>query len=121
MMSDIPMFYGLDGHKPFPMYTTEEYIGWRKQHPLEDISWRRVGLTDADSCSISTVFLMMDHGMLDGSPPVLFETMVFCDHEVVVHEHDLQMERYCTWDTAEEGHAVMVASVMADLLMLNSG
>ncbi len=46
---------------------------------------------------ISTVFLGLDHQFGNGSP-LLFETMVFGG------KHDEEMERYSTWEQAEEGH-----------------
>lgn len=70
---------------------------------------RRVGLTEGDEWTVSTVFLGMDHRFDDG-PPLLFETMVFSTKNWRkgrgLSEHD--MDRYSTWDEAEAGHARMV-------------
>jgi hypothetical protein len=53
---------------------------------------------------VSTVFLGLDHRFGDG-PPLLFETMAFVGHD------DVGMERYSTWQEAEEGHARWVAKI----------
>lgn len=54
---------------------------------------------------ISTVFLVIDHNWM-GSPPILFETMVFGGR---LNE---AQERYCTVDEAEAGHKEMVNKVL---------
>lgn len=68
---------------------------------------RRVKLTEQGDVVVSTVFLGLDHGYLgsDDRLPVVFETMVFAA------DHGDDMERYCTWDEAEAGHARWVAKV----------
>ncbi len=67
---------------------------------------RKIGRTTVnDKYLVSTVFLGIDHSWGNG-PPVLFETMVF-DREKQTGE-DLDCERYCTYDEAEEGHKKMV-------------
>tara|TARA_R100001143_G_scaffold9092_1_gene11069 strand:+ start:808 stop:1227 length:420 start_codon:yes stop_codon:yes gene_type:complete len=78
---------------------------------------------------ISTVFLVLDHSWEDG-PPLLFETMVFCDsdHEKLrsLRWADIDMQRYATLEEAREGHAQMVDFVRdleippIDLLLLSS-
>ena len=72
-------------------------------------SARRVGLTNIRKVRVSTVFLGIDHQFGDG-PPLLFETMVFPKNENAKMGlwHDLDQERYSTWDEAEAGHARMV-------------
>ena len=56
-----------------------------------------------NGAKISTVFLGIDHQFGMGSPPILFETMVFGG------ELDQEQERYCTYREAEEGHKRWVA------------
>ena len=56
-----------------------------------------------DSKKISTVFLGLDYSFENGKP-LLFETMVFPEDSYL----DLDMERYSTWEEAEEGHKKMV-------------
>ncbi len=58
---------------------------------------------------VSTVFLGLDSSFEQG-PPLIFETMVF-DGEL-----DGEMDRYTTWEEAEEGHKKMVESVMKSLI-----
>ena len=63
---------------------------------------RIVAQTDTPNGCVSTVFLGIDHGILDDGPPILFETMVFGG------THDLWRQRYATWGEAERGHEVIV-------------
>jgi hypothetical protein len=70
---------------------------------------RRVAETTVDDVWISTVFLGLDHSWGEG-PPLIFETMVFGEHCALHGE----MDRYTTWKQAEEGHAAMVARVVAE-------
>lgn len=65
---------------------------------------RRVARYEVEGCTVSTVFLGLDHGWGEG-PPILFETMVFGG------ALDREMERYSTWDEAIEGHDRMVRRV----------
>lgn len=69
--------------------------------------WQRVDETFVGPYHISTVFLGIDHGFTVEGPPILFETMVFCQGS----RSDLEMERYATWAEAVEGHNQMVALV----------
>jgi hypothetical protein len=63
---------------------------------------RRVGRDFINDCTISTVFLGLDHYFCfdDDEEPKLhiFETMVFNN------DSDIYCERYATWQEAEEGH-----------------
>lgn len=56
-----------------------------------------------DEIRISTVFLVIDHGL--GSVPILWETMVFGG------PLDMEQERYVSCEAAEQGHAEMVQRV----------
>lgn len=74
-----------------------------------DIVWdsddRVVALDEIGDARISTVFLNIDHRMIDDGPPILFETMVFgglfgdC------------VQRYSTWEEAETGHESVVGLI----------
>jgi hypothetical protein len=65
---------------------------------------RRVALTNLYGlCSVSTVFLGLDHSWGFG-PPMLFETMAFWQEE-----GGRQQERCSTWAEAEEQHARVCA------------
>ncbi len=54
--------------------------------------------------SVSTVFMGLDHQWGDG-PSLLFETMVFGGH------WDEYLQRYSTWDKAQEGHDDVVSKI----------
>lgn len=56
---------------------------------------------------ISTVFMGLDHRFFGNGPPLLFETMIFGG------EHADLMQRYSTWDQAEQGHINAVAIATA--------
>lgn len=68
---------------------------------------RRVAQTDIGESHISTVFLSHNHAF-DGGTPILFETLVFNG------PLDGEMDRYCTWEEAEQGHRNMVDRVQAE-------
>lgn len=52
-----------------------------------------------DTCSVSTIFLGMDHNWDEDGDPILFETMIFGG------PLDQEQWRYCTYAQAERGHA----------------
>jgi hypothetical protein len=62
---------------------------------------------------VSTIFLAIDYAFGDG-PPILFETMIFCDDTSdFAAELDHEQRRYCTWEEAKSGHDVWVRRVIA--------
>lgn len=65
---------------------------------------RRVKETNVGDIRISTVFLGLDHSFGEGKP-LLFETMIFGG------EHNQDMDRYSTWQEAEDGHERFVNKV----------
>lgn len=72
-----------------------------------DKAERHVADTHVGDVRISTVFLGLDHSFLEGSEPILFETMIFggdCDE---------YCQRYHTWDEAETGHKECVEAVQS--------
>lgn len=92
-------FYILDGKTPVRC----ELIEWGNWFEKND---RKVKKTVIGEVTISTVFLGLDHSFgLGEGLPVLFETMVFGGIM------DAQMDRYCSWEQAEEGHDAMVERV----------
>jgi hypothetical protein len=66
--------------------------------------------TQSKAGRVSTVFLGLDHrfGSLEG-PPILFETMIFCDNKAV----DQYQTRCSTWEEAEQQHRVALAVLKA--------
>jgi hypothetical protein len=78
---------------------------WSDLHSRPEY-WR-VGLDSVGRTQVSTVWLGIDHGHGGDGPPIIFETMVFVDHE------GGDMERYSTEAAALEGHARMVERVRA--------
>ena len=89
------LYYILAGHNTVK---TDSVTEWGRM--MENMDKRRVGSTENNDISVSTVFLGIDHSFGDG-PPLLFETMIFGG------EHDEDVERYSTWDEAEVGHKKM--------------
>lgn len=94
-----PRYYILRGHDPIPC---DDLMEWASNF---EVGYRRVAhdrfMADSgDWIRVSTVFLGLDHNYWDTGEPILFETMVFGG---VLDEY---MWRYCTWEEAEEGHAL---------------
>jgi hypothetical protein len=88
---------------------TPQYVGLGIEAigRYHDKVWQRVDHTLVGPYEISTVFLGIDHGFIEEGPPILFETMVFCQGS----RSDLECERYATWDQAVAGHNAMVEEV----------
>ena len=91
--------YILDGHEAVECPDLTKWAEWMEHAD------RHVRDTFRDEVRVSTVFLGLDHSFSDDAPPVLFETMVF------INGSGGEMERYSTWDEAEEGHQNMVDKV----------
>lgn len=73
---------------------------------FQDGEGRRVALTQFhNGFRVSTVFLGMDHRFDGRGPPIVFESMVF---PYLDSGHEIDMDRYCTWEEAEEGHERLV-------------
>jgi hypothetical protein len=89
--------YILNGHQPVPC---PDLMWWSWWFATAD---RHVRDTARDDVRVSTVFLGLDHGF--GGRRELFETMLF------VNGTDQGVERYSTWDEAEEGHERWVMKV----------
>ncbi len=100
--------YILDGHEVRSPESFEEWLEWSRRARRDDL--KRVAYDKCDEATVSTVFLSLDHQHLPwGGPPLVFETMVFWHG----HELDNECYRYSTWAEAEQGHAKMVARVLA--------
>lgn len=102
-------WYILDANRtPIPVSDTE-YFSWKQSLDFADAAvngnYRRVDKTELANSWVSTVFLGLDHSLCDGSPPELFETMVFAG--------DGWDDQYCTrcatWDEAVAMHERGVA------------
>lgn len=99
------MYYrlGEDGRTPVPCDATETMFG------PEDDKKRRVGRDEIGDVVVSTVFLSLNHAMLDDNRPVLFETMIFGG------EHDQYQDRYYTYEEAERGHQKAIGIVKGEI------
>jgi hypothetical protein len=98
--------YILRDRKPVAVPRNEWIKAERFKRPDNEREWR-VGDTTIGDARVSTVFLEIDHRFVDEGPPILFETLVFGG------PMDGEMERYATWEEAEQGHADMVFRVTA--------
>jgi hypothetical protein len=87
--------YILDGHDAVPCKSLLEWASWF------DKADRIVQKTTVGPAEVSTVFLGLDHSFGIGEP-LLFETLVFGG------PLDQEMDRYSTWEEAEQGHKAMV-------------
>lgn len=96
----------LDGHTVVPCDWDTYVTAYRTNRK----PWRVAETTIPDKHWISTVFLGNDHSFGFGREPLWFETMVFgltADGQPDYHEIDC--ERYTTWEEAEAGHSRLVA------------
>ena len=92
-------------------------LDWAKWLETAD---RRVARTEIGPLVVSTVFLGLDHRFVDSSgDPLLFETMIFGEHEDGDWSESYQ-ERTSTWGEAEEAHARAVALAEARLATANT-
>ncbi len=93
------LYWILDGHTPVAC----DLMTWTERCELN----RPVAETLQGDVCVSTVFLGEDHnsGFGRDKRPVLFETMV-----LICGERG-DVDRYCTWDEAVEGHRRMVQKV----------
>jgi hypothetical protein len=116
-------FYILNGHEPVALTGPNAVHQWARWFEgaigidgpeARRKDKRRVAFTDLGFCTVSTVFLGIDHRFFDDGPPILFESMVFANPTpgaAFPDELEGLMDRYCTWDEAEAGHEAMVAKV----------
>jgi hypothetical protein len=104
-------FFKLEGKIAVPVKSAE-YFEWIVQDP--DHGVRKV-LTDeylsgTDEILVSTTFLMgINHRWMNGTEPLLFETMVFggtMDHA---------QWRYSTWEQAEAGHQEVLDQLLREM------
>jgi hypothetical protein len=86
-----PHLYRLEGTTPVAM-SDEELLEWGRWFQKAD---RIVKQEYIGPYFVSTVFLGTDYNFAMQGPPILFETMIFCDGE-----GDLYQDRCSTWDEA---------------------
>jgi hypothetical protein len=91
--------YILQGHTPVPCYDLLEWAYWFE---TGDRIVAHTVVDEKKKIGVSTVFLGLDHSFKLGEIPVLFESLV------VGGAMDGHMNRYCTWEEAEEGHEELV-------------
>lgn len=78
----------------------QETLAWAKK--FEDQEYQRVAETTlANGRRVSTVWLGLNHSLLDTGPPLIFETMVFPKEG---EYSELDCERYSTEEEARTGH-----------------
>lgn len=82
-----------------------DLLDWGKWFQAAD---RRVARTEIGPIVVSTVFLGIDHNFGSEGDPLLFETMIFGEHQES-DSSESWCERTSTWGEAEEAHARAVA------------
>lgn len=106
------------GHDPPPMHfdrdgkpiTHQEWLDlWACGRDGTESEYRRIGLTETEHGTVSTVWLGMDHGFGRGRP-VIFETMIYEDKGDHGDFMDEQW-RYCTELEALAGHDRIVEAL----------
>ena len=90
------------------------FFEWLKTD--KDFIKRRVEYTEFDGyCTVSTVFLGLNHQFRPNAPPLWFETLVFGGLL------DGEMERYTTIEAALAGHTEMVKRVQLGAIEHGNG
>jgi len=100
-MTEKPYHYMLLNKQPIKC----DLLTWARW--IETAS-RIVARTKIGDVLVSTIFLGLDHNLVDG-PPLIFETVIFGG------EFDEKLDRYSTWEEAELGHRKYVEMVEASL------
>lgn len=82
---------------------------------LEDPSYKVIGRTKGKTKKdheliVSTVWLGLDHSMIEGSPIEIFETMVF---DYSKDGEDIYQTRYSTLEQAVQGHQDTIKKYLA--------
>ncbi|CAL77650.1 conserved hypothetical protein [Bradyrhizobium sp. ORS 278] len=93
-----PRHYILVGRVPKAVDDLLTWIDWFEAVESLQVAYTRVN----SKCAVSTLFLGLDHSVLGGKEPILFETMVLGGP---LHH---QRRPYRTWEDAERGHAAAV-------------
>ena len=70
---------------------------------------RQVGDTSLPGVRVSTVFLGIDHNFMGHGPPILYETMVFCDD--AESPWNQFQRRWTTKEAAKLGHDAIVLAI----------
>jgi hypothetical protein len=100
---------------------TDKYILNRLGEPVLEpdlLKWarwfetaeRHVAEDTISGVRVSTVVLGLDHAH-GGGPPVLYETMIFCDDESWAKDLNEFQRRYSTLVEAKAGHAEAVSKI----------
>ncbi len=97
--------YILDGtNAPQVCRSVATWGRWRRSHDSA------LAEDEAGETVVRTSFLGVDVQVLDGRPPVTFNTEVFLAIDKGRHEHHLASEFYETYDQAMAGHRSLMAS-----------
>lgn len=103
-------WYDMDG-TPITAFQAEKYF--------QDTYTRRLAythiFTERGVVTVSTVFLVLDHNIGLGGPPLIWETMVLTDGFTL---NEAQI-RYSTREQAIAGHKDMLALVYSELDLKN--
>jgi hypothetical protein len=98
------LYWMLKDGIPVPVEDVREWERWWEVSKADCI----VAKTTIGEVEVSTVFLGRDHSFMAGSPPILFETMVFGG------ERDQAVVRYSTLEEAMHGHERIVGLIRGD-------
>jgi hypothetical protein len=104
---------GTEVHKAKSMEEWAEYMAVSCRRPTHrHVALEDFYLNDSLYCSLSTVFLGIDHNFnLENNTPILFESMIFSDNSL-----DQTMERYATWENAAKGHTFLCSRITSILI-----
>lgn len=106
------LFYILVDKEPVPIECAKRWGEWWQKKENRNVAKTKLG----SEVLVSTVFLGIDHCFTssddDDIKPILFETLV------IGGPNNEYMERYCTYQEAEEGHARIVRMCEGEVIKL---
>lgn len=101
--SKLSIYYILENKKVVPVDDVLIWARFFENNKNRRVGWRIL----VDGTTVSTVFLGIDHALINENIPVLFETMIFPQCPGIRSNKFLDgkiYNRYSTWDLAYEGH-----------------
>lgn len=103
-------WYTLDEHHQLVRCGMMGFMEWRwSSLKKTGVDPARVAITEfPGKITVSTVLLGLNHNIVNGEPPIVFETAVFHPG------HSSIVRRYATYDEALRGHAEIVAVLEGD-------
>jgi len=108
-LDDYEPYFRLEGREAVPC----DHVFWRDWIKSADL---RVKLDRIGGVCVSTVFLGINYNFSGEGDPILFETVVMSEVELIdMPSLNIRQRRYSTWTEAEAGHNATVERLRAVL------